>query len=68
MYFLIVTVCIILIFVFMICLRRNLMKKAFKLDYESTTPSDYCVIGKGLKFDHDKHSPAAIQEHLTKYF
>lgn len=47
-------------------MRRNLLKKALKLDQDVYTPSDYCIMGKNMKFDN--YSPESIRKEIVDYF
>ena len=50
-YMIVVFLSIILMFIMLIFLRRNLIKAAMELDEGAVTPSDFCLHGKNLKFD-----------------
>lgn len=63
---LLVGVSIILMFLALIALRRQLLTKAQALDRDAYTPADYCLMGTNMVFDD--YSQPAIEDHLKEYF
>ena len=51
---------------FLIWMRYSLFKKALKLDQETYTPSDFCIMGMTMKFND--YSSGAITEKIKEVF
>ena len=53
-------------FGWLIFLRKKLLEKALKLDEDIYTPSDFCIMGKNMKFEN--YNPSKIEEAIRENF
>lgn len=51
-------------FIYVIWLRRYLLKMAVEMDQDNLTPSDFCIMGTNIKMD--KHDSQHIQDTLKE--
>ena len=57
---------ILVTFVLLFYLRKNLLDKAMKLDANVYTPSDFCLMGKNMQFDN--YNPTEIEKAIRTEF
>ena len=57
---------ILMTFLWLVRLRKKLLEKACKLDADIYTPSDFCLMGKNMKFDD--YNPKAIEKQIREEF
>ena len=57
---------ILVTFVLLFYLRKNLLDKAMKLDANVYTPSDFCLMGKNMQFDN--YNPTEIEKAIDFFY
>lgn len=53
-------------FLWLVYLRKKLLEKAMQLDLDIYTPSDFCLMGKNMKFND--YNPKAIEKAIRDEF
>ena len=63
---LIILLSILLTFTFLIIMRKLMLDNQIKIDRETLSPSDFCLIGNNLKFK--KYELVEMEKELREYF
>ena len=53
---------------FLIYMRKNMLKKAIDLDQKALTPSDFTLYGEGITLEDMNYSPENIDKEIRQYF
>ena len=59
-------VAILINFVWLIFMRKRLIDKSIAADKENITPSDFCLIGRNMRFKN--YSPDGIKKQIHEHF